>query len=113
VEFAETPEPPYYVAVITVRRSQDDDGYEPAADEMWDLARLQPGFLGMEWVADQAKRTGITASYWSDGDAIAAWKAQVDHVAIQRLGRERWYDAYLVRIARVERDYRWARPRAL
>jgi len=110
MEFARTPDPPYYVAVITVRRTTDDGGYQAAADEMHALARSQGGFLGMEWVSDDAERTGITASYWTDAEAVAEWKAQVDHVAIQRLGQERWYEAYTVRVARVEREYSWQRP---
>jgi len=28
-----------------------------------------------------------------------------EHVVAQRLGRERWYDAYRVRVATVERHY--------
>jgi heme-degrading monooxygenase HmoA len=104
---AQTPVPPYYVAVITVERTASDDGYFEMADAMNDLAQAQPGFLGMEWVYDAAQRTGITSSYWADAEAIAAWKQNADHLLAQRLGQERWYRAYSVRIARVERDYRW------
>jgi heme-degrading monooxygenase HmoA len=28
-----------------------------------------------------------------------------DHRAVQRLGRERWYAAYTLRVARIERSY--------
>lgn len=104
---AQTPVPPYYVAVITVERTASDDGYFEMADVMYELAKAQPGFLGMEWVHDAGQRTGITSSYWTDPEAIAVWKQQADHLAAQRLGQERWYRAYSVRIARVERDYRW------
>jgi heme-degrading monooxygenase HmoA len=107
---AATPEPPYYVAVITVRRTAADEGYFEAAAEMHTLAQSQRGFLGMEWVYDADSRSGITASYWSDAEAVAEWKAQADHVGIQKLGRERWYEAYTVRVGRVERDYRWESP---
>ena len=44
-----TPEPPYYVAVITVEREQSDDGYFEMANAMDQVAKAQPGFLGMEW----------------------------------------------------------------
>src|SRR5260370_10088208 len=49
VVIAMTPAPPYYVAVITVEREQSDDGYFEMADAMDQLAKAQPGFLGMEW----------------------------------------------------------------
>jgi heme-degrading monooxygenase HmoA len=104
---ASTPEPPYYAAVITVDRAESDDGYFEMAEAMHELAQTQPGFLGLEWVYDAEQRVGITSSYWADADAIAAWKQNADHLVAQRLGQERWYRAYTVRIARVERDYRW------
>jgi heme-degrading monooxygenase HmoA len=104
---AQTPEPPYHVAVITVERTGSDDGYLEMSDAMYELAQTQPGFLGMEWVYDSGQRTGITSSYWTDADAIRAWKQHADHLVAQRLGQEHWYRAYTVRIARVERDYRW------
>jgi heme-degrading monooxygenase HmoA len=110
MEFASTPDPPYYVAVITVRRTADDEGYLAAADQMYELATSQRGFIGMEWVSDPGERAGITCSYWTDEEAVAEWKMQADHLAIQRLGQERWYEAYTVRVALVERQYSWQRP---
>jgi len=107
VGIAATPDPPYYVAVITVERTDTDDGYDETAEAMYELARTQPGFLGMEWVYDAGQRAGITSSYWTDAGAITAWKHQADHLVAQRLGQERWYRAYTVRIARVEREYTW------
>ena len=111
MSIASTPEPPYYAAVITVDRAESDDGYFEMAEAMHELARTQPGFLGLEWVYDAEQRTGITSSYWTDADAIAAWKQNTDHLVAQRLGQERWYRAYTVRIARVERDYLWTASR--
>ena len=63
VTIAQTPRPPYYVAIITVERSEIDDGYFEMADAMYHAASSQDGFLGMEWVSDAAQRVGITASY--------------------------------------------------
>jgi heme-degrading monooxygenase HmoA len=103
-----TPDPPYYAAVITVERTESDDGYFEMADAMYQLATTQPGFLGMEWVYDAGQRAGITSSYWTNADAIATWKKHAEHLVAQRLGQERWYRAYTVRIARVERDYTWS-----
>lgn len=107
---ARTPEPPYYAVIFTsVRTLVDDAEYARTAEQMVDLARLQPGFLGVE-SAREASGLGITVSYWTTLDAIAAWKAQADHLAAQRLGRERWYGSYELRVARVERAYGFQRP---
>ena len=108
VAVAKTPEPPYYLAIITVERGESDDGYFEMADAMHQLAKTQSGFLGMEWVYDAARRVGITSSYWTSAEAIACWKQHTDHLVAQRLGQARWYRTYTIRIARVERDYSWS-----
>ncbi|MBI1798523.1 MAG: antibiotic biosynthesis monooxygenase [Candidatus Eisenbacteria bacterium] len=71
---------------------------------MMRLAQLQPGFLGAE-SARGSDGLGITVSYWRSEEAIRAWKGVADHLAVQRMGRERWYSAYTLRVARVERSY--------
>jgi heme-degrading monooxygenase HmoA len=48
---------------------------------------------------------GITVSYWKDEASINAWKQHLSHQAAQRLGREKWYQDYMIRVARVERAY--------
>ena len=99
---ARTPEPPYWAVIFTSTRTDIDDGYGAMADAMMELAARQPGFLGVE---SAREGVGITVSYWADLDSIAAWKAVVKHAAAQKAGREKWYSAYVTRIARVERDY--------
>ena len=105
---APTPQPPYYAVIFTSRRNeQPDDGFTDADAGILALAREQPGFLGYE-SADR-DGLGITVSYWESEAAIAAWKAVADHLAAQREGRARWFDAYDVRVARVERAYAFTR----
>ena len=100
---ATTPEPPYYAVIFTsVRTDEDHAAYQAAAARMDELAAEQPGYLGME---SAREGVGITVSYWRDLDSIAAWKRHADHLMAQRMGRERWYGQYRVRIARVEREY--------
>lgn len=91
--------------MFTSRLAADTDGYDAMAQRMHDLASARPGFLGME-SARGADGLGITVSYWSDPEAIAAWKADLAHRAAQDTGIRRWYAHYTVRVARVERDYR-------
>jgi heme-degrading monooxygenase HmoA len=110
--FARTPEPPYYAVIFTsVRTDADPEAYARTAGLMVDLARAQPGYLGVESVHD-ASGAGITVSYWASEEAIFAWKRVADHAAAQRLGRERWYRDYTLRVARVERAYTLATSRA-
>ena len=90
--------------IFTNLQSDDVDGYGAAADRMEALAADQPGYLGFETARTPAG-TGISVSYWATADDAAAWKAVAEHAEAQRLGRERWYSAYRVRVATVERDY--------
>lgn len=101
-DFARTPEPPYYAVIFTSRRTDVDDGYGAMADRMVELAAQQPGFLGVESVRD-AGGLGITVSYWSSLEAIAAWKANAEHRVAQATGRNKWYAHFETRVARVER----------
>ena len=93
-----------YAVVFTSRRSAVDDGYEATADALFELAARAEGFLGVE-SARGADGLGITVSYWTDEAAIAAWKADADHLIAQERGRRAWYESYEVRVCRVERAY--------
>jgi heme-degrading monooxygenase HmoA len=103
---ATTPGPPYVAAIFSSIRdeSDDGDGYAEMADRMDGLAALQPGYLGVE-SARRADGLGLTVSYWTSVEAASAWKLVAEHLGAQRLGRERWYRSYRVRIALVEREY--------
>jgi heme-degrading monooxygenase HmoA len=102
--FAATPAPPYYAVIFTTKRTERDRGYQAMAERMLELARTQPGYLGVESVrADSA--LGITISYWKDEASIRAWKSEADHLAAQHRGKQEWYEHYELRVARVERAY--------
>lgn len=102
--FATLPQPPYYVVTFSNQRREGDNGYGNMAEEMVRLAAEQPGFLGIESTRN-ADGFGITNSFWEDEASILGWKNVVSHLAAQRLGRERWYSHYEVRVGRIERAY--------
>lgn len=102
--FANTPEPPYYAVIFSSQRTAGDQGYAAMADRMVELAAQQPGFLGVESTRGN-DGFGITVSYWSSLDTIAAWKAQAEHRVAQHNGHRLWYEHFEMRIAKVERSY--------
>ena len=102
--FAETPEPPYYAVIFTSTQTEDQRGYEAMAQAMMDLAHEQEGCLGAESARD-ADGLGITVSYFRDEDDVHAWKQHARHLVAQKLGKERWYAHYQLRVAKVERAY--------
>jgi heme-degrading monooxygenase HmoA len=104
MSFAALPKPPYYVVAFSSIRTEGDHGYGAMADAMVALASQQPGYLGVE-SARGADGFGITNSYWADEASLIAWKEVAKHLLAQKLGKERWYLHYELRVARVERAY--------
>ena len=91
----------YYAVIFTVQRSLSGDNmYEITADRMVTLAQQQPGFLGVESVSGD-DGIGITVSYCTDRDAITQWRGHAEHMVIQAMGRQEFYDWYRIRIAEV------------
>lgn len=83
------------------------EGYAEMAETMEALARQQDGFLGMETAT---AAIGITISYWRDEQSILSWKQNAEHLLAQKAGRERWYNNYITRVCKVERDYSFVAP---
>ena len=106
--FARLPPPPYYAVIFSAQRTDIDNGYGATAERMVELARVQPGFLGVESVRGE-DGFGITVAYWDSEDAIRAWRQHAEHTAARERGRAEWYRHFELRIARVERAYGWGR----
>lgn len=93
---------PYYAVIFTNIRREGDFGYVQMANEMEQLAKKQQGYLGFE---SARSGLGIAVSYWDSLEAIANWKANLNHQQAQRNGKSQWYSWYKVRICKVEREY--------
>lgn len=102
MSISQTPPPPYYAVIFTSIRNTGDDNYSEMADRMAELAKQQPGYLGIESARSEI---GVTVSYWKDLESIRNWKMNSEHLFAQKKGRETFYTTYKVRIAKVERDY--------
>jgi len=102
-KLASTPRPPYYAVIFCNERTALESGYTAMSGRMLELAAAQPGFLGVD--SARSDGLGITVSYWRDEASIKAWKDQLEHREAQRLGREKWYARFCLRVARVERAY--------
>ncbi|GAB5417119.1 MAG: antibiotic biosynthesis monooxygenase [Crocinitomicaceae bacterium] len=99
---AKTPAPPYYAVIFTAIASKMQEGYPEMVQRMHELAQESPGFLGMESAGGNFE---ITVSYWEDEISILTWRENAAHKVAQELGQSNWYEAYHVRIAKVERAY--------
>jgi len=93
---------PYYAVIFTSTHTNDLTGYSKMSQYMVSLAQKQTGFLGI----DSAREgVGITVSYWDSLDAISKWKQNTEHLMAQKMGKQKWYSWYNVRICKVEREY--------
>lgn len=93
---------PYYAVIFSAILTDNIVGYKETAERMEELAKQQPGYLGIESARNQI---GITVSYWDSLNAITQWKNNVEHTEARNLGREQWYQKYQLRICKVEREY--------
>ena len=95
----------YYAVIFTSkRRSSDGGGYDDIAAAMAERASKRKGFLGLESVRDNGG-AGITVSYWKTQDDIAAWREDMEHQVAQKMGREKFYETFSIRVCKVERAY--------
>lgn len=86
---------------------------EGRRDEYLDYAaRLKPlletidGFISVERfqsITDPGKM--LSVSVWRDEAAVLAWRKQIAHRAMQKMGREGVFKDYRLRVAAVVRDY--------
>ena len=101
-------EPPYYVAVFTTVRTEEQSGYRETNARMEELVKEVPGYLGM----DHAQTPGglsITVGYFRDADALMRWRTDTEHRAAQQRGRDEWYRSYTLHVAKVERSHGFTR----
>jgi heme-degrading monooxygenase HmoA len=99
--------PPYYAVIFISKLADDTAGYAQTAEHMLQLAADMPGFLGFESARESV---GISVSFWRDQASIRHWQQQAQHLNAQAEGRRRWYDAYELHVARVERFTAYQQP---
>lgn len=96
------PKPPYLAVVFTSELNESAPNYESLASQMVQLAKQQPGFLGIESAREEL---GITVSYWKDEAAVLNWSKNIEHQKAKQLGKEKFYKSYTIRICKVDRVY--------
>lgn len=102
-QIATLPEPPYYAVIAPAELAKDVTGYPETAMRLVETARDVDGFLGIETCFQG--RFVIAISYWRSLDAIQAWRRHAEHRHAKELGKTRWFESYVTRIAKVERAY--------
>lgn len=92
------------VVIFRAEVRQLDADYHTTAARLRELALTQFGCVEFHAVSEGTQEVAL--SYWRDEASLLAWRAHPEHVAAQRRGREHWYAAVTVEVARVQRHYR-------
>lgn len=93
-----------FVVIFRAKIRQLDPEYTRTATRMREIALAEFGCIEFQAFADGINEVAL--SYWPDEESIRAWKAHPEHVAAQRMGSDRWYESYVVQVAKVGREYR-------
>ncbi len=75
---------------------------------MQEQVKKYDGFLGeMPCRSLDNENKFITLFFWTDRESIKAWREDPEHVKIQRLGRDKIFSRYKIRVCELEREYGW------
>ena len=80
--------------------------FEAALDKAHTCLAKYEGFLGEQpckSIVDDNQF--VTLFYFRDRESIEVWRRDADHIEMQRLGKEKIFSWYRIRIAEVEHEY--------
>lgn len=93
---------PYYAVIFSSIKQEVEEDYYQIFKELKDKASKLDGYLG--WEDGSGENGSIAISYWKDMATIQAWKRDTDHIKAKKLGVDKWYQYYRLRICKVEMD---------
>jgi len=103
--------------IVTVFRSRLRPGvrdeYVVLVDQMEKLARTMPGYISHKgFSADDGERVTIVEFEHEEG--MRAWRTNPEHIAAQKLARQKYYTEYLIQVCTLDRESKFkAVPEAM
>jgi heme-degrading monooxygenase HmoA len=96
--------------LITVFRSRLRPGvrdeYVALVDRMDEIARTMPGYISHKgFFADDGERVTIVEFEHEEG--LRAWRQNPEHVAAQKLARQKYYTEYHVQVCTLDRESKY------
>ena len=97
------------IAVFRSRlRSEHAEEFQRLAERMLEIARSMPGFVSYKvYAAADGERCSIIE--FESPELLRAWREHPEHREAQRLGRERFYEAYTLQVGEPARESRFRR----
>src|SRR5580700_6734985 len=93
--------------LITVFRSRLRPGvrdeYVALVERMNALAQTRPGYISHKgFFADDGER--VTIVEFEHDEGLRAWRTNTEHIAAQKLAREKYYTEYHVQVCTLDRE---------
>ncbi len=93
--------------IVTVFRSRLKPGvrdeYVALVDRMEKIARTMPGYISHKgFFADDGER--VTIVEFENEAGLHAWRTNPEHLAAQRLARQKYYTEYHVQVCPLDRE---------
>jgi heme-degrading monooxygenase HmoA len=96
------------VVVFRARRTPEGLGEEYAHGfaRMTALATKMPGYISHKgYVAEDGER--VTLFEWESPETLHAWATHPEHIAVKKIGRQKFYAEYHAQICEVLRESRF------
>jgi len=87
-----------------LREGVDPSPLEPVGIRLYELARSMPGFISYKDFA-AADGESVSIVEFESLETLEAWRHHPEHVAAQRLGRERYLSEYRIQVCKPLRSY--------
>ncbi len=102
--------------LITVFRSRLRPGvrdeYVALVDRMTELAATMPGYISHKgFFADDGER--VTIVEFEHAEGLRAWRTNPEHIAAQKLARQKYYTAYHVQVCTLDRESKFRAENAV
>ncbi len=93
--------------IVTVFRSRLKPGlrddYVALVARMEELARTMPGYIShKDFLAEDGERVAIVEFAHEEG--LRAWRTNPEHIAAQRLARQKYYIEYHIQVCTLDRE---------
>lgn len=97
-----------FAVIFKAKTGQQDAQYSETVAIMRDIAFRE--YHCQDFIAVTEGNQEIAISYWLSEDDIKRWHENAKHAVAQRLGREKWYQSYVVEVAEIKRRYAVGEP---
>lgn len=92
-----------FAVIFRAKTGEQDAEYGNMVGTMRELAFDK--YHCQDFIAVTEGEQEIAISYWNNEEDIRNWHNDSKHAIAQQLGREKWYQSYLVQVVEIKRQY--------